>query len=80
MTSGYHRRRVAARLHRFQQELAGLDDEEREQFLLRLSRDSVVNPFTIEDILTVSYQINFLLVVPIGTVKPDLAYNVYNTL
>ena len=49
------RRRVAARLDRFQQELAGLDDEEREQFLITLARDSVINPFGIEDILSVSF-------------------------
>jgi rubrerythrin len=52
------RRRVDARLDRFRQELEGLDGEERHLFLLRLARDpdilDTINPFTIEDVLSVS--------------------------
>jgi KRAB domain-containing zinc finger protein len=52
------RRRVDARVDRFRQELEGLDGEERHLFLLRLARDpdilDTINPFDIEDVLSVS--------------------------
>jgi hypothetical protein len=58
LSSSQRRRRVDTRLARFRQEMDSLDGEERHLFLLRLARDPDIldthNPFSIEDILSVS--------------------------